>query len=240
MEERDVADALLVTEVFTPQGNWSSYPPHRHDEDDFPRMTYLEETYYHRLNPPPASACSGSSPRTARSTRRWRSPTTTWCWCPKGHHPCARALRLRPVLPQRHGRPAAASGASRTTPTSTGSPSATADGDLVAQRTHSATLRTQSARPRSIVDNGCHPARAHSPPRAAIRARKPAKGSPASRQPTTSATLTLRPSATDRTAASASASATRPSRPTARAAPRRAGRRRRPRSRRHRRRCSGS
>src|SRR5690606_1961144 len=52
MEERDVADSLLVTEVYTPQGNWSSYPPHRHDEDDFPRMTYLEETYYHRLNPP--------------------------------------------------------------------------------------------------------------------------------------------------------------------------------------------
>ena len=51
MEDRDVADSLLVTEVFTPQGHWSSYPPHRHDEDDFPRMTYLEETYYHRLNP---------------------------------------------------------------------------------------------------------------------------------------------------------------------------------------------
>ena len=51
MEEKDIADSLLVTEVFTPEGNWSSYPPHRHDEDDFPNMTYLEETYYHRLNP---------------------------------------------------------------------------------------------------------------------------------------------------------------------------------------------
>lgn len=51
METQDWCDSLLVTEVFTPQGNWSSYPPHRHDEDDFPRMTYLEETYYHRLNP---------------------------------------------------------------------------------------------------------------------------------------------------------------------------------------------
>ena len=51
MEDRDVADSLLVTEVFTPAGHWSSYPPHRHDEDDFPRMTCLEETYYHRLNP---------------------------------------------------------------------------------------------------------------------------------------------------------------------------------------------
>ena len=51
MEDLDICDSLLVTEVFTPAGNWSSYPSHRHDEDDFPRITYLEETYYHRLNP---------------------------------------------------------------------------------------------------------------------------------------------------------------------------------------------
>lgn len=52
MEEREGADSLLVTEVLTPQGNWSSYPPHKHDTDDFPQETLLEETYYHRLNPP--------------------------------------------------------------------------------------------------------------------------------------------------------------------------------------------
>ena len=51
MENRDVAGSLLVTEVFTPAGHLSSYPSHRHDEDDFPRMTYLEETYYMRLSP---------------------------------------------------------------------------------------------------------------------------------------------------------------------------------------------
>ena len=51
MEERDIADSLLVTEVWTPQGNWSSYPPHKHDTDNFPHETYLEETYYHRINP---------------------------------------------------------------------------------------------------------------------------------------------------------------------------------------------
>lgn len=51
MVGRDVAGNLVVTEVFTPDGNWSSYAPHRHDEDDYPRMTYMEETYYHRLNP---------------------------------------------------------------------------------------------------------------------------------------------------------------------------------------------
>jgi 5-deoxy-glucuronate isomerase len=43
------AESLLVVEVITPGGHWSSYPPHKHDVDDFPRETYLEETYYHRL-----------------------------------------------------------------------------------------------------------------------------------------------------------------------------------------------
>jgi 5-deoxy-glucuronate isomerase len=43
------ADALLVTEVVTPAGHWSSYPPHKHDRDDLPDEAYLEETYYHRI-----------------------------------------------------------------------------------------------------------------------------------------------------------------------------------------------
>jgi 5-deoxy-glucuronate isomerase len=51
MEDRP-AESLLVTEVLTPAGNWSSYPPHKHDTDDVPREAYLEETYYHRLARP--------------------------------------------------------------------------------------------------------------------------------------------------------------------------------------------
>jgi 5-deoxy-glucuronate isomerase len=48
MESRP-AESLLVTEVITPAGNWSSFPPHKHDTDDLPREAYLEETYYHRM-----------------------------------------------------------------------------------------------------------------------------------------------------------------------------------------------
>jgi 5-deoxy-glucuronate isomerase len=51
MEDRP-AESLLVTEVLTPAGNWSSYPPHKHDIDDPPTETYLEETYYHRMARP--------------------------------------------------------------------------------------------------------------------------------------------------------------------------------------------
>lgn len=47
----DAAESLLVVEVVTPAGNWSSYPPHKHDRDAPPDESLLEETYYHRLNP---------------------------------------------------------------------------------------------------------------------------------------------------------------------------------------------
>ena len=46
------ADSLLVVEVITPAGNSSSYPPHKHDVDNLPCETQLEETYYHRFSPP--------------------------------------------------------------------------------------------------------------------------------------------------------------------------------------------
>ena len=49
--EDEPAESLLVTEVVTPAGHWSSFPPHKHDVDDPPRETALEETYYHRLRP---------------------------------------------------------------------------------------------------------------------------------------------------------------------------------------------
>ncbi len=46
------ADSLLVVEVLTPGGHTSSYPPHKHDQDNLPVESLLEETYYHRVNPP--------------------------------------------------------------------------------------------------------------------------------------------------------------------------------------------
>jgi 5-deoxy-glucuronate isomerase len=46
------ADRLLICEVFTPSGNWSSYPPHKHDRDNPPDEVDLEETYYFRFRDP--------------------------------------------------------------------------------------------------------------------------------------------------------------------------------------------
>lgn len=45
------AESLIVVEVITPAGNWSSFPPHKHDTENPPHESYLEETYYHRIQP---------------------------------------------------------------------------------------------------------------------------------------------------------------------------------------------
>jgi 5-deoxy-glucuronate isomerase len=88
MEARDVAGSLLVTEVFTPAGHWSSYPSHRHDEDDFPRMTYLEETYYHRLNPAQGFGIQRVYTEDGSLDETMAVKSHDLVLVPKGHHPC--------------------------------------------------------------------------------------------------------------------------------------------------------
>lgn len=88
MEAEDVCDSLLVTEVFTPAGNWSSYPSHRHDEDDFPRITYLEETYYHRLNPAQGFAFQRVYTDDGSLNEVMAVKDGDVTLVPRGHHPC--------------------------------------------------------------------------------------------------------------------------------------------------------
>ena len=56
------ASRLLACEVLTPAGNWSSYPPHKHDQDR-PGETVLEEIYYFEIAAgPPDPAGRGARP----------------------------------------------------------------------------------------------------------------------------------------------------------------------------------
>jgi 5-deoxy-glucuronate isomerase len=43
------ADSIIACEVLTPAGNWSSYPPHKHDEHKPGEESELEEIYYFEL-----------------------------------------------------------------------------------------------------------------------------------------------------------------------------------------------
>ena len=45
------ARRLIVGETFTPSGNWSTFPPHKHQVEDLPREAFHEEMYYFKVNP---------------------------------------------------------------------------------------------------------------------------------------------------------------------------------------------
>lgn len=47
----DAAGRLLMGETINPPGNWSSYPPHKHDTEEPPREVKLEEIYLFKLDP---------------------------------------------------------------------------------------------------------------------------------------------------------------------------------------------
>jgi len=46
------AGRLIAFEAYTPGGNWSSYPPHKHDTENPPVEARLEELYYYRFAKP--------------------------------------------------------------------------------------------------------------------------------------------------------------------------------------------
>lgn len=51
LTENVPAERLLAGETLTPSGNWSSFPPHKHDRSHPPQEAVLEEVYYFRIKP---------------------------------------------------------------------------------------------------------------------------------------------------------------------------------------------
>ncbi|HEX5825301.1 MAG TPA: 5-deoxy-glucuronate isomerase [Candidatus Limnocylindrales bacterium] len=81
------ADRLEVVEVLTPSGNWSSWPPHKHDVDDMPGEAVLEEIYHYRFRRPEAWAIQ----RVYRADRTrdaiWEVRDGDVVIVPDGYHP---------------------------------------------------------------------------------------------------------------------------------------------------------
>ena len=85
------ADRLLIVEVYTPSGNWPSYPPHKHDVHNPPGEVDLEEIYYYRVDDPKGYAIQ----RVYTSDRRIDETITVRdgqiVLIPEGYHPVVAA-----------------------------------------------------------------------------------------------------------------------------------------------------
>jgi len=85
------AHRLLIVEVFTPGGNWSSYPPHKHDVHNPPGEVDLEEIYYYRVDRPEGYAIQKvySADRRIDETLTVRDGELVLI--PEGYHPVVAA-----------------------------------------------------------------------------------------------------------------------------------------------------
>jgi 5-deoxy-glucuronate isomerase len=88
-EQDKRAESLLVVEVITPNGSTSSYPSHKHDKNNLPHESLLEETYYHRLNPPQGFAFQRVYTDDRKLDVSMAVEDGDVVMVPKGYHPCA-------------------------------------------------------------------------------------------------------------------------------------------------------
>ena len=95
LDETFDSEHFYIGEGMIPSGNWSGYPPHRHDIDNLPEEIDMGRRTSTVLIPRRASASRRSTSRTARSTRPTRSRTTTPSPLRKATIPCAARRAIR-------------------------------------------------------------------------------------------------------------------------------------------------
>ena len=86
LPESTEAESLLVVEVRTPGGHWSSYPPHKHDSAERGE-SQLEEIYYHRLSRPGGFAFQRVFTDDRSLDESMAVEDRDLVLVPRGHHP---------------------------------------------------------------------------------------------------------------------------------------------------------
>ncbi|HVP32734.1 MAG TPA: 5-deoxy-glucuronate isomerase [Steroidobacteraceae bacterium] len=90
LPESAEAESLLVVEVRTPGGHWSSYPPHKHDRAEGGE-SQLEEIYYHRLARPGGFAFQRVYTDDRSLDETMAVEDRDLVLVPRGHHPVSAA-----------------------------------------------------------------------------------------------------------------------------------------------------
>ena len=85
------AQRLLIVEVYTPSGNWSSYPPHKHDVHNPPAEVDLEEIYYYKVNHPDGYAIQKVYTPDRRIDQTLTVRDGELVLIPEGYHPVVAA-----------------------------------------------------------------------------------------------------------------------------------------------------
>ena len=91
VDQRLPAGRLLVGETINKPGCWSSYPPHRHDEDRLPLEVNLEEVYFFRVDPPQGFGFQRIYTDDRSMDESYAVENNDTVILPRGYHPVAAA-----------------------------------------------------------------------------------------------------------------------------------------------------
>lgn len=95
VDERLEADMLYIGEAFVEGGQWASYPPHKHDEDDMPAEGVLEEIYYFEYDKPSGFGIQRVYTADGALDETYTVKTGDLVEIPRGYHPCCCAPGYR-------------------------------------------------------------------------------------------------------------------------------------------------
>ncbi len=84
-------ERLIVGETITPSGNWSSYPPHRHEVDRLPHEVFAEEIYYFKVSPSEGFGLTYHYTDDRQIDRAYPVTDDSILYIPKGYHTVASA-----------------------------------------------------------------------------------------------------------------------------------------------------
>jgi 5-deoxy-glucuronate isomerase len=85
------ADRILIVEVYTPSGNWSSYPPHKHDVHNPPGEVDLDEIYFYKISSPQGFAIQRVYTKDGRRDETLTVRDNETVLIPDGYHPVVAA-----------------------------------------------------------------------------------------------------------------------------------------------------
>ncbi|MDP4132450.1 MAG: 5-deoxy-glucuronate isomerase [Bacillota bacterium] len=88
LDERIDANLIYIGEAFVEGGQWASYPPHKHDDDNMPKEGILEEIYYFEYDKPTGFGIQKVYTKEGDIDETYTVKNGDFVEIPRGYHPC--------------------------------------------------------------------------------------------------------------------------------------------------------
>ncbi len=87
LDDRTDADILYIGEAFVEGGQWASYPPHKHDDDNMPIEAATEEIYYYEFKKPEGFGIQKVYTKEGDIDETYTVKSGDFVEIPRGYHP---------------------------------------------------------------------------------------------------------------------------------------------------------